>query len=75
MGTSKSSEMILRTGVKKEPGLATGLFTEPEQLVALSSYQISGTYCTVKVMSSSTNEVCFEEFSLPVNLIVTFLPM
>jgi len=52
--------------MKKEPGLATGLFQCDDRNSCTSflcGYWPNLTYCTVKVMSSRTNEVCFEAFS------------
>jgi hypothetical protein len=57
---------VLRCEMKKEPGLATGLFQFDDRNSCssfLCSYRPNLTYCTVKVMSSRTNEVCFEAFS------------
>jgi hypothetical protein len=64
---SNKSEQPPPTGMKEGPTLARRAFAFP----IAASVRRRGSYCTVRVMSSSTNEVCSEESSVPVNLITT----
>ena len=60
---------------KKSPAKGPGSGDRRGEWAAGSAAFAWTRYCTFKVTSSSTNEVCAELSSVPVNLIVTVWPI
>jgi len=60
---------------KKERGCNRSPFRVSPKTRAASRGPRLSSYCTVSVTSSSTNDVCSETSSVPVNLMMTVWPM